>query len=113
MSARTAEIGELFQRPQAYLESPALQQFPHRLPYTRRARVREDRRRLDAIIDEEIAHRSAHPTGDPYDVLEALVDDGTLTDAEIRDQVVTLIGAGYDTTSASLAWMLWCAAREP
>ncbi len=35
------------------------------------------------------------------------MQDGTLTDEAIRDQVVTLIGAGYDTTSASLSWMLW------
>jgi cytochrome P450 len=56
--------------------------------------------------------RRANPTGDPLDVLEALVVDATLDDAEIRDQVVTLMGAGYDTTSATLAWMLRCTARE-
>ena len=39
--------------------------------------------------------------------------DDTLSDAEIRDQVRTLIGAGYDTTASALAWMLWCAALSP
>ena len=72
--------------------------------------MRADRRAIDAIIDDEIAVRRRHPTGDPLDVLEALVIDRSLSDAEIRDQVVTLIGAGYDTTAASLAWMLWCTA---
>lgn len=110
LAARAPEIGALFQRPQDYLESPALRQLPHPLPRTRRARVRADRRALDAIIDTEIAHRRTDPAGDPLDVLEALVADGSLTDAEIRDQVVTLMGAGYDTTSATLAWMLWCTA---
>jgi cytochrome P450 len=113
MAARRAEIGDLFQRPQDYLEAPAIRQVPHRIPFTARARVRADRRALDAIIDTEIAERRARPTGDPFDVLEALVDDGDLTDAEIRDQVVTLVGAGYDTTSATLAWMLWRAALSP
>lgn len=113
MAERAAEIGELFQAPQDYLESSAIAQLPHRLPFTKRARVRRDRRSLDALIDTEIAHRRAHPTGDPLDVLEALVADASLSDAEIRDQVVTLIGAGYDTTAASLAWMLWCAAHAP
>ncbi len=112
-AARAGEIGELFQRPQDYLESPAIRQFPHRIPFTRRARVRADRVALDDIIDREIGDRRANPSGDPLDVLDALVQDGSLTDAEIRDQVVTLIGAGYDTTSASLSWMLWCAALEP
>ncbi len=110
LAARATEIGELFRRPQDYLESPALRQLPHPLPHTRRARVRADRAALDAIVDAEIARCRAEPAGDPRDVLETLVLDGTLTDAEIRDQVVTLMGAGYDTTSATLAWMLWCAA---
>jgi cytochrome P450 len=113
LAERATEIGELFQRPQDYLESPAIRQLPHPFPFTRRARVRSDRRALDAIIDGEIAARRASPTGNPLDVLEVLVTDGVLTDGEIRDQVVTLIGAGYDTTSASLAWMLWCCALSP
>ena len=75
--------------------------------------MRADRQALDALIDAEIARRRQHPTGDPLDVLETLVVDGTLSDAEIRDQVATLIGAGYDTTAASLAWMLWCTALAP
>ena len=113
MAERAAEIGDLFQRPQDYLESSAIRQLPHPFPFTARARVRGDRRKLDALIDAEIAHRRQHPTGDPLDVLEVLVADGTLSDDEIRDQVVTLIGAGYDTTAASLGWMLWCTALAP
>ena len=112
MSQRCDEIGDLFQRPQDYLESSAFRQFPHPFPHTARARVRADRQALDAIIDAEITERRAHPTGDPLDILETLVADGSLSDAEIRDQVATLIGAGYDTTSASLAWMLIRATRE-
>ncbi len=113
MAARAGEIGELFQRPQAYLESPAVKQLPHPFPFTARAKVRADRRGLDAIIDAEIALRRTVPHGEAADVLSALVHSGDLNDAEIRDQVVSLIGAGYDTTSASLAWMLWCATTNP
>jgi cytochrome P450 len=113
LAARSTEIGELFERPQAYLESPAIRQVPHPFPATRRARARADRRALDAIIDSQIAMLRAHPSTDPLDVLAALVADGTLGDGEIRDQVVTLIGAGYDTTSASLSWMFWCVSHEP
>ena len=113
MATRADEIGARFQGPQDYLESPALRQIPHPFPGTRRARVRADRLALDAIVDEQIAQRRTDPTGDPLDVLEVLVADGALSDAEIRDQVVTLLGAGYDTTSASLAWMLWCVTLSP
>jgi hypothetical protein len=51
MAERCDEIGALFQRPQDYLEAPAVRQIPHRLPFTARARVRADRRALDRIID--------------------------------------------------------------
>lgn len=107
LSARIDDLSELFQRPQAYLESPAVRQLPHPFPFTRRARVRRDRRRIDAIVDAEIAHRRSEPAYDDSDLLTALVRSGDLTDAEIRDQVVTLIGAGYDTTAASLSWIAW------
>ena len=40
-------------------------------------------------------------------MLDALVHGSDLTDEEIRDQVKSLIGAGYNTTASSLAWMLW------
>ena len=113
MAAQTTRIGDLFERPQAYLESSFIRQLPHPLPRTRRAGVAADRRELDALIDGEIEARRRAPSGDPLDVLEALVVDGTLTDSEIRDQVATLVGAGYDTTAASLAWMLTRGARAP
>lgn len=117
LAARSDEIGDLFQRPQDYLEAPAIRQVPHPFPRTARARVRADRRALDAIIDEEISllrsDGTAEVDGPTGGVLAALVADGSLSDPEIRDQVVTLMGAGYDTTSASLAWMLWRCALDP
>lgn len=113
MATRADEIGSLFQRPQDYLEAPALRQLPHPFPGTARARVRQDRRALDAIIDEQIAYLRANPSDDPLDVLATLVAENDLSDSEIRDQVATLLGAGYDTTAASLAWMLWCVSLTP
>jgi cytochrome P450 len=113
LAERAEEIARLFERPQAYLESPAIRQLPHPFPFTARSRVRADRRALDAIIDAEIEHCRIGRGRDPDDLLAALVRDGTLSDAEIRDQVVTLIGAGYDTTAAALAWMIWCSTTTP
>lgn len=113
LAERATEIGTLFERPQAYLEAPAVRQLPHPLPFTTRARVKADRRALDAIIDAEIAERRRNPSGDGLDLLEALVAEGTLSDGEIRDQVASLIGAGYNTTAAALAWMLWEALLAP
>ncbi len=113
LAARADEIGELYERPQQFIEAPAVKQLPHPFPFTARSHVRADGRAIAAIIDAEITQRRSHPTGDPFDVLEAIVIDGSLSDAEIRDQVKTLIGAGYDTTASALAWVLWCAALSP
>ena len=41
------------------------------------------------------------------DLLAATHEDGTpLTDAEIRDALITLLIAGHDTTAIALAWAL-------
>jgi cytochrome P450 len=113
LANRVDEFSQLFQRAQAFIEAPGFNQLPHPVPFTARSRVRADRRKIDRIIDEETVVRRADPSGDPFDILDVIANDGTLTDAEIRDQVDTLIGAGYDTTASTFAWLLWSAALEP
>ncbi len=113
LAERVDEISDLYERPQHFIEAPAVKQLPHPFPFTARSRVRADRRAIDAIIDAEIAARRSRPTGDPLDLLEAIVIEDSISDAEIRDQVRTLIGAGFDTTASALAWILWCAVLSP
>jgi cytochrome P450 len=118
---RTSEIEQRFQRIQDHLGSPLWKQAPHPFPFGARAAVARDRAALDDMIDGEIAAYRAATEHDPFDILSVLVARGDLTDAEIRDQVKTLIGAGYDTTASSLAWLmseatscdgLWARLRE-
>ncbi len=116
--ARAEEIAALIEPAKTYLEQPALRQVPHPFPYSRRARTRAARASFDAIIDREVARRRADPTPDSGDVLDLLLEADSaakpgLSDAEIRDQVVTLIAAGYDTTTSSLGWTLLRAAGAP
>jgi len=108
-----SRFGELMQRPQDYLERPAWKQVPHPFPIGARGRVKADRRAFDDLVREAIAAIRVKPSADPDDVLEVLVHDGTLDEQEILDQVNTLVGAGFDTTAASFAWMLWCSALHP
>ena len=117
-AARVDEIGDLYVRPQRFIEAPAVQQLPHPIPFTFRAKVRADRRAIDRLIDDEITirrgghHSSTRSPADAPDVLDAYLGSG-LSDAEIRDQVRSLIGAGYDTTAATFAWMMLRAAYTP
>ena len=69
------------------------------------------RRRLDTLLYEEIdAHRDAVERGTAGDdvltmLIEARDEEGnSLSDEEIRDDLVTLIVAGSETTATALAW---------
>ncbi len=112
LAARADEIGALMQRPQDFIEAPALEQLPRPWP-GRRGKVRQDRRALDQIVDEEIALRRTDPSAVRDDLLGALIADESLSIDEIHDQAATAIGAGFDTTSAALAWMLVRVGRSP
>ena len=113
LAARAGEIGGLLQRPQDFLEAPVFEQLPRPWPFSRRGKVRRDRRALDQIVDEEIALRRADPSAARDDLLGALIADDSLSIDEIRDQAATAIGAGFDTTSAALAWTLVRVSRSP
>lgn len=121
LAGRTDELDALIEPAKTYLEQPGLRQLPHPVPGTRRARAREARAALDAVIDGEIARRQRAGDSDDDgrdDVLAMLLaagPDGTgeLSMDEIRDQVVTLIGAGFDTTASAVAWTVLEAASNP
>ena len=77
------------------------------------------RRAVDTLIYEEIARRRrATDLEDREDVFSMLVlardEDGReLTDEELRDELVTLLVAGHETTATGLAWTLELALRNP
>jgi cytochrome P450 len=74
---------------------------------------------LDREVLAEIARRRALPElGDRDDILSLLLraryDDGEgLADRDLRDELVTLLVAGHETTAAALSWALTEAARHP
>jgi cytochrome P450 len=71
-------------------------------------------RRLTAILDDEIAARRSVPDlSGRDDVLSRLLAAGDWSDAELRDQLVTLLLAGHETTATALAWAFHELARRP
>ncbi len=66
---------------------------------------------LDSYLYEVIRGRRADP-GDETDLLSHLVNSG-LSDDLIRDQILTLLIAGHDTSTATLAWALYLLGRHP
>jgi len=80
------------------------------------------RRRIadaDALLYAEIADRRNDPDlAQRTDVLAMLVraadEDGRhMSDSELRDQLMTLLAAGHDTTATSLSWALERLTRHP
>lgn len=76
-------------------------------------------RRIDEVVLPLIAHRrAAEDRGVPTDVLSMLVharaeDGDQLSDKEIRDDVITLMLAGHETTATTLAWLADLLAHHP
>ena len=74
---------------------------------------------LDAVIAEEIGRRRAVDGLEGRDdVLSMLLlarhEDGSpMSDAELRDELLTLLVAGHETTATALAWALERLARHP
>ena len=91
---------------------------PPFIPTPGNLRFRKAVRRLDEVVYRLIAERRKSGT-DRGDLLGMLLatrheDDGSaLTDLEIRDQSMTLMLAGHETTANTLAWTLYLLARNP
>ncbi|MBB5916403.1 cytochrome P450 [Nocardia transvalensis] len=85
-------------------------------------RFRDNQTAIDALLYAEITRRRAHPDLDQRaDVLSRLLavgsgenpDDAPLTDAELRDQLITLLLAGHETTASALSWACHELAADP
>jgi cytochrome P450 family 135 len=84
-----------------------------------RGTLRKALQPTDDLIFEEIrARRDAPDLAERDDVLSLLLqathDDGsTMSDQELRDELMTLLVAGHETSATALAWALEALARHP
>jgi cytochrome P450 len=99
------------------MESPWT--LPDWLPLPEKRRKRWAMRRLDETVRRFIRERRAAglDKGDLLSMLLLAVDEegdgGRFTDEQARDQCMTLLIAGHDTTAAGLTWLFYCLARRP
>lgn len=88
-------------------------------PFRPRARFLESKRELDETLYEVIRRRRGETGLDRRtDVLsmlcEATHEDGSsMSDEEIRDELVTLVMTGHDTTGTGLSWTMELLMRNP
>ncbi|MGD0446565.1 MAG: cytochrome P450 [Edaphobacter sp.] len=105
---------------------PRLEHFLH-LPIPKLTRFRKSKSRLDTVVNHLIhEHREAatHGESDKGDLLSMLLasryepDDTNpqqtgMSDEQIRDEVLTIFLAGYETVANGLAWTWYLVSQNP
>jgi cytochrome P450 len=69
-------------------------------------------RKMDHYLYQVIRSRRENP-GAKNDLIALLMSNPALSDDLIRDQILTLLIAGHDTSTALLAWALYLLGRHP
>jgi cytochrome P450 len=100
---------------------PRLESFLH-LPIPGVMQFRRSRARLDAIVTKMIANRRTLPRedleqrGDLLSMLVAARDEGDgsgMDDVQVRDEVLTIFLAGYETVANALTWTWYLLSENP
>jgi cytochrome P450 len=79
-----------------------------RAPTSRNRRIRATLRALDALVGEVVRERRRRgtDTGDLLSMLLAARDEEgrPIADQQLRDEIISMLFAGYETTANTLAW---------
>lgn len=91
---------------------------PHRWPTPTAHRFRHSRNVLDRVVTDVIRERraSGEQRHDLLGILMSSEDEETgeqMTDIQLRDEVMTMILAGHETTANGLAWTLYLLSKHP
>lgn len=96
----------------------SLWRLPMRVPTPRNLRARAALNRLESTVEEIIQeHQSIAGTEDDG-LLSLLVDQnsesgGSVKSKQMRDELMTMLLAGHETTAATLAWTWYLLAKHP
>ena len=113
-------IGRAFEavQDQAMFEMVTLSVVPPWVPLPRQLRFRRARRELDRLVGRLVSGRAgADPTAD--DLLARLLrstgeePDPSARRRQLRDELVTLLLAGHETTASTLGWTCYLLERHP
>lgn len=108
LGSEADRLGEVLEPAMRFVDRPPQLQGPG-MPGRRAAR--RARSEADVLVDAEIERRrTSGELGD--DILGSLLTT-ELSHEEVRDQVVSLIAAGYETTSGAVGWTVLELLRTP
>ena len=113
---RDEELSRHLEVALAYVNRPPTQRIDWNLPGLPYRKAMKARAAVDEIVFDEIKRRRAlDDRGD--DIISWLIADQEtgdgLSDQEVRDQIISLIAASYDTTASAMGWAVAELARQP
>ncbi|GLW05809.1 cytochrome P450 [Microtetraspora sp. NBRC 13810] len=114
-----ASVGHSFEavQDQAMFEMVTQGMVPLWTPLPKQLRFRRARRELERVVERLVAERGERPEGD--DALSRLVvsvreeSDPRVGRQRLRDELVTLLLAGHETTASTLGWTFHLLDRHP
>lgn len=121
-ATRAGDGAQALERALTLLLDEAIRRMLLPLPRSERLRTRRTRRvgralaLLSRQVDELRARRSTDPEGAGADLLSALVaahDESGAGIERVRDELLTLIVAGHETTAVALSWTLYLLGTHP
>ncbi|MGB8654563.1 MAG: cytochrome P450 [Candidatus Acidiferrales bacterium] len=119
VTGKTEQVGKSMEIALRGFPTQALLAFawPARMAIPKSRGLRRATRELDALINSMIAHRRAatHPSSDLLQMLlDSRDEQGThMTDAQLRDELMTLFLAGHETTANALSWTWLLLSQNP
>lgn len=90
--------------------------LPSWVPVPKRAQYQQALRDIDAFIYGVIANCRRNLSNNLISMLIEAVDDESgdqMTNQQLRDEVITIFAAGYETTSLTLSWVLHFLTQQP
>jgi cytochrome P450 len=112
-----ASIGSKFAFLVDYLLTQAVtQQLPAWLPNPKRTQFQEYLKDVDDFINNVIQQRRENLSNDLLSMLLETVDDESgeqMTNQQLRDEVLTIFAAGYETTAITLTWIMDFLVNKP
>ena len=113
-------IGQSFEvvQDQAMFEMATLNLVPHTVPLPRHLRFRKARRELDRIVLDIVRQRTQSGDGSDDALSRLMADyaaepDEKVRRRQLRDELVTILLAGHETTASTVSWTWYELHRHP
>ncbi|MER7015273.1 cytochrome P450 [Saccharopolyspora sp. NPDC000359] len=104
---------------QAMFDMETLGLVPQWLPLKGQRAFRAARAELERVVAVLVAHRKANPVASGDDLLTRLIEstaaatDRRVAGRRMRDELVTLLLAGHETTASTIGWTLHLVGKNP